>query len=64
MPVSFLSNPSFPGARRGPAGIITYCQPLSVINLAGAEECLQGIITRKHETSEIDQELAADVEED
>lgn len=42
----------------------TYCQPLCIIDLAGAEQGFQRIVAREDETSKIDKEFAANVEED
>jgi len=38
-------------------------QPLCVINLACTEQCLKGVIARNDESRKVDQELAANVEE-
>jgi len=40
------------------------CQPLCVINLAGAEQGFQRVVTRDDEPGKIYKKLAADVEED
>jgi len=40
------------------------CQPLSIINLATAEQRLQGVVSRDDEAGEVDEKLAANVEED
>jgi len=40
------------------------CQPLSIVNLAAAEQRLQGVVSRDDEAGEVDQKLAANVEED
>jgi hypothetical protein len=42
----------------------TYCQPLSVVNLARAEQSVQGIVAGNDETGDVDEELSSDVEED
>lgn len=42
----------------------TYSQPLGVIDLAGAEESLERVVTGNDETSNVDEELSGDVEED
>jgi len=39
-------------------------QPLSIINLATAEQCLERVVSREDEACEVDEELASDVEED
>jgi len=39
-------------------------EPLSVVNFASAEECLQGVIGGDDETSKVGQELTAEVEDD
>jgi hypothetical protein len=41
-----------------------YREPLCVIDLAGTEQGLQGVVSRNDEAGEVDEELAADVEED
>ena len=41
-----------------------YRKPLCVISLAGAEQCLEGVVTGDHESSKVDEKLASDVEED
>jgi len=40
------------------------CQPLSIIHLACAEQCVQRIVSGDDEAGKVDQELASDVEED
>ena len=42
----------------------TYGQPLSVINLAGAEQGVQRVVAGDDEASNVDKELASNVEED
>ena len=42
----------------------TYCQPLSVVDLARAEESVQGVVTGDDEAGDVDKELSGDVEED
>jgi len=37
---------------------------LSIINLASAEQCLEGVVSGDDETGEVNEELATDVEED
>jgi len=39
-------------------------QPLSVINLATAEQCFERIVSRENEASKVDEELSTDVKED
>ena len=39
-------------------------QPLSIINLVIAEQCLHGIVAREDKAGEVDEELASNVEED
>jgi len=39
-------------------------QPLSIINLGGGKERLQGVVSRKHEARKIDEEFSSDIEED
>lgn len=43
---------------------MTYCKPLGIISFADAEQSLQRVVTRKHESSKIRKELTANVEED
>jgi hypothetical protein len=45
-------------------GGVTYCQPLSVVDLACAEQCVQGVVTGDNKAGNVDKELACDVEED
>jgi len=40
------------------------CQPLSIIHLATAEQRFERVVSRENETSEVDEKLASDVEED
>jgi len=40
------------------------CQPLSIISLATAKQCLEGVVSWQDEAGEVDEELAANVEED
>lgn len=42
----------------------TYSQPLGVIDLAGAEESLERVVTGNDESSNVDEELSGNVEED
>jgi len=42
----------------------TYGEPLAVIRLAAAEQCLERVVRRDREAGCVDQELAGDVEED
>lgn len=42
----------------------THCQPLGVVNLAGTEQGLKGVIARDDEASQIGQELTTEVEDD
>jgi hypothetical protein len=42
----------------------TYSQPLSVIDLAGAEQGIQRVVSRNDEAGNVDEEGAGDVEED
>ncbi len=44
--------------------ITTYGEPLCVIHLAGTEQGLQGVVARDEETSQVGQELTAEVEDD
>jgi hypothetical protein len=44
--------------------IRAYGQPLGVINLARAEQGIQGVVAGDDEASEIDEELSSNVEED
>jgi len=39
-------------------------QPLGVVDLASAEECIEGVVSRKDEPSKVHKKLAANVEED
>jgi hypothetical protein len=41
-----------------------YSQPLSIVNLAGAEERIQGVVGWDNETSKVGEQLAAEVEKD
>ncbi len=43
---------------------VAYCQPLSIVNLVIAEQCLEGVVSGKDEAGKVDKELASDVEED
>jgi len=43
---------------------ISYCQPLSIIHLACAEQCVKRIVSWDDEAGKVDQELASNVEED
>lgn len=47
-----------------PAWRGTYCQPLSVVNLACGEEGVQRVVARDNESGNVDKELSSDVEED
>ena len=47
-----------------PAWRGTYCQPLSVVNLACREEGVQRVVTRDDESGNVDKELSSNVEED
>jgi len=40
------------------------CQPLSVIDLASTEECIQRIVSWDYETGKVDQKFASNVKED
>jgi len=40
------------------------CQPLSIIGLATAKQCLEGVVSWQDEAGEVHEELAANVEED
>ena len=42
----------------------TYCQPLSVVDLAGGEEGVQRVVARDNESCNVDEELSSNVEED
>lgn len=42
----------------------TYCQPLSVVNLACREEGIQRVVAGDDESSNVDKELSGNVEED
>lgn len=44
--------------------IRAYGQPLGVINLAGAEQRVQRVVTRNDKAGEVDEELSSNVEED
>lgn len=37
---------------------------MGVVTLADTEKCLEGVVCRNHESSEVGQELPADIEED
>lgn len=52
------------GRRSSTALARTYSQPLGVVDLAGAEQSLQGIVTRNDEACKVHQELATNIEED
>jgi len=43
---------------------MTYGQPLSIVNLAGTEECIERIISRDDESGEVGKNLSSEVEED
>ena len=43
---------------------VSYRQPLGIIDLAGAEESLEGVVARQDEAGEVDKEATAEVEED
>lgn len=43
---------------------LTYCKPLGIIALPNTKECVEGIITRNHETRKVGQKLPTDVKED
>lgn len=42
----------------------TYCEPLSVVDLARGEQGLQRVVAGNDEASNIDKELSSNVEED
>jgi hypothetical protein len=42
----------------------TYSQPLSVIDLARAEQSLQGVVTRNDKPGNVDEEFSGNVEKD
>ena len=41
-----------------------YCQPLGIIDLATAEQRLEGVVPGNDEAGEVDEELSSDVKED
>jgi hypothetical protein len=45
-------------------GGATYCQPLSVVDLACGEQRVQRVVTGNDKSGNVDKELARDVEED
>lgn len=45
-------------------GILAYGQPLSIISLANAEQCIQGVVSWNDKPSKVGQDLSSKVEED
>lgn len=43
---------------------ISYGQPLSIVDFAGTEESLEGVVSGKDEASKVDEEPSSKVEED
>ncbi len=41
-----------------------YREPLSVVGFANAEQCFQRVVAWDHESSNVGEELAPDIEED
>jgi hypothetical protein len=44
--------------------VSAYCQPLGVVDLAGGEKSLEGVVAREDEAGKVDEECTAEVEED
>ena len=42
----------------------TYCQPLSIVDFAGREKCIERVVSGDNEASEVDEEFASNVEKD
>lgn len=61
------TRPSTSTCQKGLSGeghVVSYCQPLCVVDLAGTEESFERIVARQDEAGEVDEEGTAEVEED